>query len=111
METKRTSCDQDLMDRIAALKISKTEQENRIKEQFIDLKSSISVGGIIKESLAHIASDKSTKKNLLTIGTSLGTNFLIEKVLGSNNSIKGFLGSMVAEKISNSFIGRMISKI
>ena len=57
METKVISCDQDLMDRIAALKIIKAEQEAKISEQFIDLKSSITIGLIIKESVAHIASD------------------------------------------------------
>lgn len=111
METKVITCDQDLMDRIAELKIIKAEQEAKISEQFIDLKSSINIGSIIKESVAHIASDKDTKNHLLRIGTTMGTNFLIEKVLGSNNSIKGFLGSMLAEKVSNSFIGKMISKI
>lgn len=111
METKVISCDQDLMDRIAELKIIKADQEAKISAQFVDLKGSITIGGIIKESVAHIASDKDTKSDLLRIGTNMGANFLIEKVLGSNNSIKGFLGSMLAEKVSKSFIGKMIAKI
>jgi hypothetical protein len=111
METKVISCDQDLMNKIAALKVLKSEQEAKISYQFNDLKNSLNIGTIIKESVAHIASDKDTKKDLLKIGTTMGTNFLIEKVLGSNSSIKGFLGSMLAEKVSNTFIGKLISKI
>lgn len=105
------SCDQDLMNRIAELKVRKTEQEAQIKDQFNDLKNSLNIGTIIKESVAHIAEDKGTQKGLLQIGTTMGSNFLIEKLLGSNSSIKGFLGSMIAEKVSNTFIGKLISKI
>jgi len=105
------SCERDLMNRIAELREQKAQQEAIISEQFRDLKDSLNIGTIIKESVAHIAADKDTRKDLLKIGTSMGANFLIEKLMGSNNSIKGFLGSMLAEKVSNSFIGKMISKI
>ena len=111
MEATTISCEQDLMSRIAELKALKAQQEAIISEQFKDLKDSLNIGTIIKESVSHIAADKDTRKDLLKIGTTMGTNFIIEKVLGSNNSIKGFLGSMLAEKVSNSFIGKMISKI
>ena len=111
MEATVISCERDLESRIAELRAIKTQQEAIISEQFKDLKSSLNIGTIIKESVAHIAADKDTRKDLLKIGTTLGTNFLIEKVMGSNSSIKGFLGSILAEKVSNSFIGKMISKI
>lgn len=111
MESTAISCDQDLMARIDELKALKMQQEAVIKDQFNDLKDSLNIGSLIKESVAHIAADKDTKKDLLKIGTSMGANFLIEKIMGSNNSIKGFLGSMLAEKVSDSFIGKLISKI
>ena len=111
MEATAIACERDLMTRIGELKALKAQQEAIISEQFKDLKGSLNVGTIIKESVAHIASDKDTRKDLLKIGTTMGTNFLIEKVMGSNNSIKGYLGSLLAEKVSNSFIGKMISKI
>lgn len=111
MEATTLACERDLMTRIAELRALKTQQESVISEQFRDLKDSLNVGTIIKESVAHIAADNDTRKDLLKIGTTMGTNFLIEKVLGSNNSIKGFLGSILAEKVSNSFIGKMISRL
>lgn len=110
METTTISCDQDLMNRIAELRALKSKQEAVIGEQFKDLKNSLNIGTIIKESVAHIASDKGTQKNLVQIAATSGSNFLIEKVLGSNNSIKGFVGSMIAEKVSNTFLGKLISK-
>ena len=110
MEATVISCEQDLMSRIAQLRALKKQQEATIGEQFKDLKDSLNIGTIIKESVAHIAADKDTRKDLLKIGTTMGTNFIIEKVLGSNNSIKRYLGSLLAEKVSNSFIGNFISK-
>lgn len=110
MEATVISCEQDLIIRIAELRALKAQQEATISEQFKDLKDSLNFATIIKESVAQIVADKDTRKDLLTIGTTMGTNFIIEKVLGSNNSIKGFLGSLLAEKVTNSFIGNFISK-
>lgn len=111
METAAIECERDLMSRIAELKALKSRQEQIISEQFKDLKNSLNIGTILKESVAHIAADSDTRKNLLKIATTTGTNYVIEKVLGSNNSIKRFIGSMLAEKVSNTFIGKLISKI
>lgn len=72
MESSAISCDQDLMARIAELKALKAQQELVISDQFRDLKDSLNIGTIIKESVAHIASDKDTKKDLLKIGTNMG---------------------------------------
>ena len=110
METKAISCERDLMQRIAELKALKARQEEIISEQFKDLKESLNIGTVLKESVAHIAADSDTRKDLVKIGVTTGANFLIEKVMGSNNSIRRYLGSMLAEKVSNTFIGRLISK-
>ena len=111
MEATVISCERDLESRIAELRAIKAQQEAIISEQFKDLKSSLNIGTIIKESVAHIADNKDTQRGLIKIAASTGTNYLIEKVMGSNNSIKRFLGSMLAEKISNTFIGNLISKL
>lgn len=111
METSATLCHSDLLSRIDELKLLKAQQEANIREQFQDLKNSLNVGTILKESISHIAEDKETQKDIVKIAATTGTNFLIGKLLGSNSSIKGFLGSLVAEKVSNSFIGKWISKL
>lgn len=110
METTAITCEKQLMDRIAELKLLKARQEEIISEQLKDLKDSLNIGTVLKESVAHIAADKETRKNLVTIAATTGTSFLIEKIIGSNSSIKRFLGSMLAEKVSNTFIGKLISK-
>ena len=111
MEATAKSCHAELLSRIEELKILKAEQQAKIGQQFKDLKSSLTVGTILKESINHIVTDKDTQKDLVKIAATNGTNYLIEKVLGSNNSIKRYLGSLLAEKVSNSFIGNLISKL
>ena len=110
METTAKSWHSTLISRIEELKLLKAQQEAKISRQFTDLKDSLKIGAIIKESVRHIAADSDTRKDIVKIATTTGTNFLIEKVLGSNNSIKGFLGSILAEKVSNTVIGKLFSK-
>ncbi len=110
METTVISCEKHLMDRIAELKFLKAQQEEIISAQFRDLKESLNIGTVLKESVAHIAADGETRRDLVKIAATTGTKFLIEKVIGSNNNITRFLGSMVAEKVSNTFIGKLISR-
>ena len=111
MDASTISCHGDLLKRIDELKAVKAEQEEIISIQFKDLKSSLNIGTIVKESVAQIANDKDTRKDLMKIVASNGANFIIEKFLGSNNSIKRYLGSILAEKVSNTFIGNLIAKI
>ncbi len=110
METTIT-CHSSLLTRIDELKILKASQEAIIKEQFDDLKSSLNIGSVLKESISQIASDSDTQKDIMKIAATTGTNYIIEKVLGSNDSVKRYLGSLLAEKVSNSFIGRLVSKL
>lgn len=104
-------CHSDLLSRIDELRILKTQQEATIKEQFQDLKNSLNIGTVLKESISHIAEDKDTQRDIIKIATATGTNYIIEKVLGSNGSIKRYLASLLAEKVSSSFLGGLISKI
>lgn len=111
MGTTNKICHANLLTRMDELRILKTVQEAKIKEQFQDLKNSLNIGTVLKESINHLAEDKDTQKDIIKIATATGTNYLIEKVLGSNGSIKRYLASQLAEKVSNSFLGNLISKI
>ena len=101
---------QMLQERIEQLKVLKAQQEVTISKQFTELVGNLNTETILKDSIMHLATDKGTQKDLLKMAASAGTNYVIEKFLGSNNSIKRYLGSLLAEKVSNSFIGNFISK-
>ena len=99
-----------LLERIEQLMVMKAQQEETISKQFKELVGNINTETILKDSIMHLATDRGTQKDLLKMAASAGTNYVIEKFLGSNNSIKRYLGSLLAEKVSNTFIGNMISK-
>ncbi|MGZ3901805.1 MAG: hypothetical protein ACXVDC_15870, partial [Bacteroidia bacterium] len=66
---------------------------------------------IIKKSLHEFASDKIVKEDIVTAGMKLGTNFIIEKVMGRNRSIKGFLGSVLVEQLAATLISKKVSPL
>ncbi len=111
MQTTAQSCHDSLLNRIKELRALKLEQEARINQQYIDLKNSFNIGAVLKESIHHIANDQDTQKNLVKIATTTGSNFLIEKLLGRNTSIRGYISSLLVEKVSDSLIGKWISKL
>lgn len=102
---------ESLLQRIELLKVLKVQQESTISLQYSELIDCLNPETLLKDTIKHLATDKDTQKNLATVAVKAGTNFLIEKFLGSNNSIKGYISSLLAEKVSNSFIGSMISKL
>ena len=110
MENTVKTPHQMLRERIEKLKVLKAHQEVTISKQFTELVGNINTETIIKDSIMHLVTNKGTQKDLLKMAASEGANYVIEKFLGSNNSIKRYLGSLLAEKVSNSFIGNMISK-
>lgn len=102
---------EDILLRIEELKVLKAQQEATISMQYSELIGSLNQGTIIKDSIMHFATDKGTQRDLVQMLAKSGTNYIIEKFLGSNNSIKRYLGSMLAEKVSNTFLGSIISKL
>ena len=90
-----------LLERIEQLKVLKAQQEVTISKQFTELVGNINKETILKDSIMHLATDEGTQKDLLKMAASAITNYVIEKFLGSNNSIKRYLGSLLAEKVSN----------
>ncbi len=100
----------DLQIQIATLKKQKLAKEEELKVQFSELANQANPIKIAKEYLSSILEDKDLKLNISKVGINLGTNFLIEKVLGRNKSIKGYLSSMLVEKISTSIINTLINK-
>ena len=101
----------ELLLHIMQLKSQKISQEIEIKHSFKSLINSLSPISMIKNSLRDLSQDKEARFNIAKVGLNLGTNFLIEKVVGRNKSIKGFLSSIILEKFSGAFINKNASSI
>ena len=57
-----------------------------------------------KSAIHELVEDKGVQFDLIKGGMNLGANYLIETVFNKQGSIKGFLSSMVLEKLSSTFI-------
>ena len=96
---------------IMHLKSKKISQEIELKHSVKEFVYSISPLSIVKDSLHSLVQDKEVRFDMAKVGLNLGANFLIEKVVGRSKSFKGFLSSILIEKISSSFINSNASSI
>ncbi len=104
MEKTAFSVHDDLLSLISEVKKSKEIQEIRLRESFEDLAQSLSPVEVVKSSIHELVTDKGMQFDLIKGGMNLGVNYLIEKVFNKNGSVKGFLSSVLLEKVSASFI-------
>jgi hypothetical protein len=100
-----------LNQRIAELRFQKYIQEEELKVQLKDFVKTLNPLVMAKESIRELARDKEVQFDLTKVGLNMGANFLIEKVIGRNKSVKGFLSSILIEKVSTAFINNNAPKI
>jgi hypothetical protein len=101
----------DLVMRIMHLKQEKFRQEEELKYSFKEFAYSLNPVSLVKQTLHDLAGDSEVQYDLTKVGLNLGANLIIDRILGKNSSIKGFLSALLVEKISASFISGNLSKI
>ena len=94
----------DLVERIMHLRASKLRQEEDLKHIFTTVIGTMNPVSIVKNSIHELVENREIQLDLTKVGLDIVTNFVIDKVLGRNRSIKGFLSSVLVEKLSGSFI-------
>ena len=97
--------------RIAELRADKLQQEDELKDSFEAFTKTLSPLSMLKGSMQGFVKDKELRSDILKAGLNLGTDFIIEKVLGRSRSVKGFLSSILVEKLSTPFINNTVTKI
>lgn len=101
----------ELLLRIGQLKEERSIQKEQLKYAFEEFTDTLNPISIVKGSLNKLVNDKDVHVSLAKAGLNLGTNFIIEKVLGRSRTIKGFLSSIFLEKLSTPLINNNASKI
>lgn len=94
---------------ILHLKEESSKEEEVIKDAFKEVVDKLSPVAFVKESIHQIARDEQTQQDLSMVGLKIGANVVIDKIFGKNKSIKGFLSSVLAESIANSFINNLFN--
>ena len=100
-----------LISRIAELRVDRSIQESRLKKSFEQFTGSLSPVSLIKESIKRFSQNEELGSDILKSGLNLGANFIIEKVLGRSRTLKGFFGSILAEKVSTPLINTTVTKM
>jgi hypothetical protein len=93
----------DLSQRIDQLRKDKLRQEVELNVVLNEFAVSLNPLLMIKNSMHEVVVNKEAKDDLLKVGLNLGTNFIIEKIL-KRHTLKGYLSSIIVEKISTSVI-------
>jgi hypothetical protein len=101
----------DLRFRIMQLNSLKEEQELELKRSAQELYESLQPLNMLKKSLSDFVSDKQVRSDAGTVGMNLGAEFLIGKLLGTNMSLKKYLGSLVLQKASDYLINKHPEKL
>ena len=111
MQHLQVSVHAQLHSRIAYLKTNKLHQEQHIQKTFNELVSDLSPTVLLKRTLKELAADSSVQFDVIKMGLYATTNFFIDKIVGRNESLKGFLSAVMVENFTNSFISGSASQI
>jgi hypothetical protein len=101
----------DLKLRIEKVKEVKEIQEIELKESIHKLAHALSPVRVAKSALNEFVNDKEVQFDLVKGGLNMGADFIIEKLFHKQNSIKGYLSSVIVEKFSASFIQKNAPQI
>lgn len=111
MENNEISGYAGLKFRILELRAEKSMQEQEIRNKFRELADNLDPILIVKRRLHEMAGDKELQVDLLQVGLNIGSNFIINRVLGKNRSIKGFISALLFQQLSALLINKNMSGI
>jgi hypothetical protein len=90
-----------LMHTIMHVNASKVDQEEEMKYQLKEIYYSFQPATLVKNALKSALHNPETQKTLAQTALSIGTDFLISKFFRKGSSVKGFVSSVVMEKVAD----------
>lgn len=101
----------ELKFKIMQLNNVREEQELDLKRGLKELYYSLHPMNIMKSTLSEFAHDKQVQFDATKIGLNIGTDFIINKLLGNNLNIKKYLSSIILQKASDYILTNHPEKI
>lgn len=89
---------------ISNLRQKRKLQEEALKDAWKNFADSMNPVSIVKDSLLKLTHDPEVKTELGSAAMHAGARLIIGKVLGKHSSIKGYVASVIVEKLYFSFI-------
>jgi len=100
-----------LKHRIMQLRSERLDQENELKRSIKELYFSISPTEIVKNTFREIFQNDETRQGLLNTGLNIGSDYLIGKILGRGNTVKGYIASIVLGSLLKNNTGKILHSL
>jgi hypothetical protein len=101
----------ELIALIKVLNEEKDKQEAELKKAFEEFAETLNPVNKVKDYLHKLADDREVLNDVLKVAVNFGAGFLINKVAGNRNSLKGFIGTLLADKFLSNFITSNLPKL
>jgi hypothetical protein len=97
--------------RINQLNSLKDAQEIALKNDVQELYKRLQPKNILKETVKDLANDEEFRGNSFKAAKSMATDFVVGRLFNKNSSVKGFIATMLVEKIVAPLIEKNKGKI
>ena len=96
---------------ISQLNSLKEKQEIDLKDNFKKVYQSFQPKNILKETVKDLANDVEFRENSFKAADGLATDFIVGRLFNKNNSIKGFITTILIEKLITPLIKNNKEKV
>ena len=102
---------EELTLRIAQLNQLKDTQEVELKNNLKSVYENFQLKNILKNTVKDLAADKQFRQDGIAAATGLATDMVVGRLFNKNNSIKGFITTLLVEKLALPLIKNNKDKI
>ncbi len=99
----------ELLIQIDLIKSQKRTQELELAICFKKLIYTLNPVSFIKDSVHSLVADPDVASDLANAGAQIGTSIVVDMVLGRYRSVKGFVGSVLLERVVQPYIRKYVS--
>lgn len=104
MNNSKINTYSDITLRIAELTNLKTSQEVELKNNLKEVYENFQLKNILKNTLKDMAKDKELRKDGFGAVSSMLTDMVVGRVFNKNNSVRGFITTLLIESLALPFI-------
>ena len=102
---------EEVTQRIAQLNTLKDTQEIELKNNLKEVYANFQLKNIIKNTVKDLAHDKEFRQDGVSAATGLAADMVLGRLFNKNNSIRGYITTLLIEKLALPFIKNNKEKI
>jgi hypothetical protein len=111
MTNTRINSYEEVTQRIAQLNTIKDAQETELKNNLKAVHQNFQLKNILKNTLKDLAGDKEFRKDGISAATGFATDMVVGRLFNKNNSIRGYITTLLVEKLALPFVKNNKEKI